>query len=175
MRRLFGLMFVLAICFSATLLADDHAAAPSSISTDDHGDPVLKAMLVELRRSQEKLQLGQLQRPYYIDYQVTAIQDYAAEATLGALRSDQSTIGRVVRVVVRIGDYKQDSYFGEGVGSLEVMPIDDNELALRRQLWLATDKAYKAALNGLTEKQAALKNVEAEQDVADFSQEPPAQ
>lgn len=176
MRRLFGFILIQAICFSPSLLADDHAAAPaSSISTDDHGDPVLKAMLVELRRSQEKLQLGQLQRPYYIDYQVTAIQDYTAEATLGALRSDQSNVGRVVRVVVRIGDYKQDSYFGEGVGSIEVMPIDDNELALRRQLWLATDKAYKAALNGLTEKQAALKNVEAEQDVADFSQEPPAQ
>jgi len=176
MRRLFGFIFILAICFTPALLADDHAAAPaSSISTDDHGDPVLKAMLVELRRSQEKLQLGQLQRPYYIDYQVTAIQDYTAEATLGALRSDQSNIGRVVRVVVRIGDYKQDSYFGEGVGSIEIMPIDDNELALRRQLWLATDKAYKAALNGLTEKQAALKNVEAEQDVADFSQEASAQ
>ena len=176
MRRLFGFIFTLAICFSPSLLADDHGGAPaSSISADDHGDPVLKAMLVELRRSQEKLQLGQLQRPYYIDYQVTAIQDYTAEATLGALRSDQSNIGRVVRVVVRIGDYKQDSYFGEGVGSIEIMPIDDNELALRRQLWLATDKAYKAALNGLTEKQAALKNVEAEQDVADFSQEPPAQ
>jgi TldD protein len=176
MRRLFGLTFILAICFSPSLLADDHAAAPaSSISTDDHGDPVLKAMLAELRRSQEKLQLGQLQRPYYIDYQVTAIQDYTAEATLGALRSDQSNVGRVVRVVVRIGDYRQDSYFGEGVGSIEIMPIDDNELALRRQLWLATDKAYKAALNGLTEKQAALKNVEAEPDIADFSQEAPAQ
>ena len=176
MRRLFRFTFILAICFSPSLLADDHAAAPaSSISTDDHGDPVLKAMLAELRRSQEKLQLGQLQRPYYIDYQVTAIQDYAAEATLGALRSDQSNVGRVVRVVVRIGDYRQDSYFGEGLGSIEVMPIDDNELALRRQLWLATDKAYKAALNGLTEKQAALKNVEAEPDIADFSQEAPSQ
>lgn len=176
MRRLFGFTFILALCFSPSLLADDHAPRPaSSISTDDHGDPVLKAMLAELRRSQEKLQLGQLQRPYYIDYQVTAIQDYTAEATLGALRSDQSNVGRVVRVVVRIGDYRQDSYFGEGVGSIEVMPIDDNELALRRQLWLATDKAYKAALNGLTEKQAALKNVEAEPDIADFSQEAPAQ
>src|SRR5262249_2503397 len=54
-------------------------------------------------------------------------------------------------------------------------PVDDNELALRRQLWLATDKAYKAALNGLTEKQAALKNVEAEKDLADFSLEKPSQ
>ncbi len=124
--------------------------------------PVLKAMLAELKRSQEKLQLGQLQRPYYIDYQVTEIQDNIADATLGALRTDQVNSGRLVRVVVRIGDYKQDSYFGEGMGAVEVMPTDNDELALRRQLWLATDKAYKSALSGFTEKQAALKNVETE-------------
>ena len=128
-------------------------------------------MLAELKRSQEKLQLGQLQRPYYIDYQVTELQDYIADATLGALRTDTANVGRLVRVVVRIGDYKQDSYYGEGVGTLEMMPIENNEMALRHQLWLATDKAYKAALNGLTEKQAALRNVETENDIADFSQE----
>ena len=143
--------------------------------SNDHGDAVLKAMLAELKRSQEKLQLGQLQRPYYIDYQVTEIQDNIADATLGALRTDQVNSGRLVRVVVRIGDYKQDSYFGEGMGAVEVMPTDNDELALRRQLWLATDKAYKSALSGFTEKQAALKNVETESDLADFSQEKPAQ
>lgn len=152
------------------------APAPSAISANDHGDSTLKAMLAELKRSQEKLQLGQLQRPYYIDYQVTEYQDYSADATLGALLEDQSTSGRLVRVVVRIGDYKQDSYFGEGQGTLEGMiPIDGNEMALRHQLWLATDKAYKAALGGLTEKQAALKNVQIENEVADFSQEKPSE
>jgi predicted Zn-dependent protease len=55
------------------------------------------------------------------------------------------------------------------------MPTDDNEMALRRQLWLATDKAYKSALSGFTEKQAALKNVEVENDLVDFSREKPAQ
>lgn len=148
----------------------------SSVSSNDHGDATLKAMISELKRSQEKLQLGQLQRPYYIDYQVTEYQDYSADATLGALVEDQTSIGRLVRVVVRIGDYKQDSYFGEGQGTLEGMiPIDDNEMAMRHQLWLATDKAYKAALSGLTEKQAALKNVQVENEVADFSQEKPAE
>jgi hypothetical protein len=136
---------------------------------------LLKAMLAELKRSQEKLQLGQFQRPYYIDYQVTDIHDYSADAILGALRDDTLNTGRLVRVVVRIGDYKQDSYFGEGLGAVEVMPTDDNEMALRRQLWLATDKAYKSALSGFTEKQAALKNVEVENDLVDFSQEKPAQ
>jgi predicted Zn-dependent protease len=176
MRRLFFLALIATISFPAVLLADDQPSAqPSSISTNDYGDPVLKAMLAELSRSQEKLQLGELERPYYIDYQVTAIEDYQAEATLGALRTDQANIGRMVRVVVRIGDYKQDSYFGEGTGSIEVMPTDNNELALRHQLWLATDKAYKSALNGLTEKQAALKNVQSESGVPDFSQEKPGQ
>src|SRR5215470_16267067 len=175
MRRMI-LSLLLLVVFSLFALANDRASAAASVITaDDHGDPVLKAMIAELKRSQEKLQLGQLQRPYYIDYQVSELRDTTADATLGALRTDQVNSGRLVRVVVRIGDYKQDSYFGEGMGAVEVMPTDDQELALRRQLWLATDKAYKAALTGFTEKQAALKNVETENDLVDFSQEKPSQ
>lgn len=174
MRRFLSaiLLFVVVSMFA---LASDTAATPSAIPTDDHGDPVLKAMIAELKRSQEKLQLGQMQRPYYIEYQVSELQDATADATLGAIRTDQINGGRLVRVVVRIGDYKQDSYFGEGMGAVEVMPTEDQELALRRQLWLATDKAYKAALTGFTEKQAALKNVQTESDLVDFSQEKPTQ
>jgi PmbA/TldA metallopeptidase C-terminal domain len=175
MRNLVAIT-LLFIALSATALAGDAASAPAgTVSSNDHGDPVLKAMIAELKRSQEKLQLGQMERPYYIDYQVTELHDATADATLGALRTDQINSGRLVRVVVRIGDYKQDSYFGEGMGAVEVMPTDNQELALRRQLWLATDKAYKAALTGFTEKQAALKNVETENDLLDFSREKPAQ
>ncbi len=174
MRKFIPALFLLTFALPCLMQADGPASDPKiAVSSDDHGDPVLHAMLVELKRSQEKLQLGQLQRPYYIDYQMTELEDHIADATLGALRSDTVNAGRLVRVVVRIGDYKQDSYYGEGVGTIEVMPIENNELALRHQLWLATDKAYKAALNGLTQKQAALKNVETEDDVADFSQEKP--
>ncbi|HEX3154712.1 MAG TPA: peptidase U62, partial [Candidatus Angelobacter sp.] len=176
MRRLMSILLLLVVISAAALAGDSTgSAAAASVSSNDHGDAVLKAMLAELKRSQEKLQLGQLQRPYYIDYQVTEIEDNTADATLGALRTDQVNSGRLVRVVVRIGDYKQDSYFGEGTGAVEVLPTDNDELALRRQLWLATDKAYKSALSGFTEKQAALKSVETENDMADFSQERPAQ
>jgi TldD protein len=170
------LSFAIALLFSVSVVsvADDHAVAPAPpVTLNDHGDPVLKAMVAELKRSQEKLQLGQLQRPYYIDYEVTELQDYVVDATLGALRNDQTNAGRIVRVVVRIGDYKQDSYFGEGTGSIDLMPLDNDEMALRHQLWLATDKAYKAALSGLTEKQAALKNVVVETELPDFSREHP--
>lgn len=177
MRRYSSLLLIFLVSLPAFARADDQppSTPPTTVTFDDHGDPVLKAMITELKRSQEKLQLGQLERPYYIDYQVSEIQDFEADATLGALRDEQLNSGRLVRVVVRIGDYKQDSYFGESTAASEILPIDDNELALRHQLWLATDKAYKAALNGLTEKQAALKNVVTENDVADFSREKAAQ
>jgi hypothetical protein len=183
MRRLLVLAPLILACFAVLAFAGDSKNdtkdtpknPASSISSNDHGDPVLKAMISELKRSQEKLQLGQLQRPYYIDYEVTELEDYVADATLGALRNDQTNVGRLVRAVVRIGDYKQDSYYGEGTGSMEIMPIDNNEMALRHQLWLATDKAYKAALTGLTEKRAALKNVEVETELPDFSAEKPSE
>ena len=168
------LVLALMIPFSLAALAappDSKEGDASPIAFDDHGDPMLRAMISELKRSQEKLQLGQLQRPYYIEYQVTELEDYLADATLGALRNEQTNVGRLVRAVVRIGDYKQDSYYGEGTGSSEIMPLDNNELALRHQLWLATDKAYKAALTGLTDKRAALKNVEVETELPDFSSE----
>jgi len=173
MKRLISIALLLV--FSVAAFAGDDAPASAGVSSNDHGDAVLKAMLTELKRSQDKLQLGQMQRPYYIDYQVTEIQDNIADATLGALRTEQVNSGRIVRVVVRIGDHKQDSYFGEGMGAVEAMPSDNDETVLRRQLWLATDKAYKSALSGFTEKQAALKNVETESDLADFSEEKPSQ
>lgn len=174
MRRFLVLALSLPFCLAALGVAPDSKEGDASpITFDDHGDPLLRAMISELKRSQEKLQLGQLQRPYYIEYQVTELEDYIADATLGALRNEQTSVGRLVRAVVRIGDYKEDSYYGEGTGSSEIMPLDNNELALRHQLWLATDKAYKAALTGLTEKRAALKNVEVETELPDFSSEKP--
>jgi len=87
------------------------------------------------------------------------VQDYLADAKLGALNRDQSNRSRFVTVSVRIGDYKHDSYFHEGTGAVEIIPVENNELALRHQLWLATDKAYKAALTGLSAKRTMLKNV----------------
>jgi predicted Zn-dependent protease len=152
-----------------------NGAEDKAIAEKAHGDPLLKAMLEELKRSQEKLQLGELQRPYYIDYQVTELQDYAVDAMLGALRNEQGHTARFARVVVRIGDYDQDSFYGRGQGAAGIMPVDDSDLALRSTLWLATDRAYKAALSGLSEKQAALKTAVVEHPVPDFSREKPVE
>src|SRR5436309_1214863 len=142
-----------------------HAAA--------RGDGLLEALLTELDRSKAQLKMDQVQAPYYVEYRVNEVEDFGAEAAFGALRENQHIHVRVLRVVVRIGDYKQDSYFGRGQGESNILPLDNDPIALRHQLWLATDDAYKAAGQALAEKQAAMKQFSADPSpVDDFAKAP---
>src|ERR1700733_9473860 len=105
---------------------------------DGKNDMILSAMHAELERSRSQLKMEQVAAPYYIEYRVFDLDQYSAEAAFGALRADVHLRYRVLRVVVRIGDYKQDSYSGQGQGTVDFMPLDNDMLALRHQLWLAT-------------------------------------
>jgi TldD protein len=153
--------------------AEDAASASAAAHAAANGDALLEALLTELDRSKAQLKMDQVQPPYYIEYRVNDVEEYAAEATFGALRDHQRIHVRILRVVVRVGDYKQDSYFGQGMGETSILPLDDDPIALRHQIWLATDEAYKAAGEALTEKQAALKQFSAEEHpVDDFAKAP---
>jgi TldD protein len=137
------------------------------------GDTLLDALLTELDRSRAQLRMDQVAAPYYIEYRVNDVDEYQTEAAFGALRESQRVRYRVLRVVVRIGDYKQDSYYNQGMGETNILPLDDDPIALRHQIWLATDEAYKAAGEAFTEKQAALKQFSADTNpVDDFAKAP---
>jgi TldD protein len=158
--------------------ADDAKPAPDAAMAAAHaaakGDGLLEALLTELDRSKAQLKMDQVQSPYYIEYRVNEVDDFGAEAAFGAVRENQHIHVRVLRVVVRIGDYKQDSYFGRGQGETSILPLDNDPIALRHQIWLATDEAYKAAGQALAEKQAALKQFSADPNpVDDFAKAPP--
>ncbi len=138
-------------------------------------DPVLRALEEEMERSKAKLKMDNVAAPYYIEYRVTELDDFEANAAFGALRSQQRGNGRFLRVVVRIGDYKQDSYYGGGQGTVDLVPLDDDEFAIRHRVWLATDRAYKAAGEALSAKQSVLKTLTMDQPVDDFAQATPVQ
>ncbi|HLI76027.1 MAG TPA: metallopeptidase TldD-related protein, partial [Acidobacteriaceae bacterium] len=87
----------------------------------------------------------------------------------GALTSESENRQRVVRVELRIGDYKVDSSSARGSGSLALAPGDDDPDALREALWTATDEAYKSALRSYTAKQAALKQFQNPPTADDFT------
>jgi predicted Zn-dependent protease len=155
----------------------DSKAAPDAAMVAAHaaakGDALLEALLTELDRSKAQLKMDQVQPPYFIEYRVNEVEDFAAEAAFGALRENQHVHVRVLRVVVRIGDYKQDSYYSRGQGETTILPLDNDPIALRHQIWLATDDAYKAAGQALAEKQAALKQFSADSNpVDDFAKAP---
>ena len=140
------------------------------------GDPVLDALLVEMERSKSQLKMDQLQTPYYIEYRVSDIEDFTTEAAFGATREDQKVHVRLLRVTVRLGDYKQDSYYGQGIGGNALLPLDNDPIALRHQIWLATDEAYKSAGEALTQKQSVLKQFNGEEHpVDDFAKSIPVQ
>jgi hypothetical protein len=162
----------------AARAADEAKPAPDAAMAAAHaaakGDGLLEALLTELDRSKAQLKMDQVQAPYYIEYRVNEVDDFGAEAAFGALRENQHVHVRVLRVVVRIGDYKQDSYYGRGQGETTILPLDNDPIALRHQIWLATDDAYKAAGQALAEKQAALKQFSADPNpVNDFAKAPP--
>lgn len=148
-------------------------AADGKSSASD--DPVLRAMQAEMQRSKTQLKLPDMPAPYYVDYRLVDVDQYVAEAAFGALRNALRTRVRMLRIVVRVGTYKQDSYYGPGEGVVDVGPLDDDEAVLRHQLWLGTDRAYKAATEAFTAKQAELKKYTVDQPVDDFAQASPVQ
>jgi len=151
--------------------ADGPDATPAHPAAS--GDALLEALLTELDRSKAKLKMDQVQAPYYIEYRVNDVDDYDAEAAFGALRESQRVRLRILRVVVRVGDYRQDSYFGQGMGETNILPLDNDPIALRHQIWLTTDEAYKAAGQALAEKQAEMKRFSTDPNpVDDFAKEP---
>jgi len=137
------------------------------------GDALLEALLTELSRSKDQLKMDQVQAPYYIEYRVNDVDDFNAEAAFGAVRESDRSHLRVLRVVVRIGDYKRDSFYGQGTGSASILPLDNDPIALRRQIWLLTDEAYKNAADAYAEKLAALKQFSDDANpVDDFAHAP---
>ncbi len=161
--------FLLVLCsFLLPAFAEQKNADPKE-------DAVLSAMRAELERSKSQLKMEQVGAPYYIEYRVFDLDQYSVDTIFGASRGDVRTRLRFLRVVVRIGDYKQDSYFGQGQGTLDYMPLDDDMLSLRHQLWLATDRAYKSAAESFTAKQAQLKQLTIDQPVDDFAHADPVQ
>jgi len=152
---------------------------PAAASAAD--DLVMKAMRDELDRSMKQLQLEQLEKPYFISYRVQDRASLDTGATFGALLSGGLSRARYLTVQVRVGDYQRDNsnfmtYPPEANGLTEnvLLPLDDDYQELRRQIWLATDTAYKEALEMLSRKRAALENRKARENLPDFSKEQPA-
>jgi predicted Zn-dependent protease len=163
----------LALSLASCALAVSTFAAAEQTRADAEKDPVLVAMLAELDRNRDQLQLKDFARPFFIQYRLEDIEDFQTKGDFGASLGTEHRRQRLARVTVRVGDYKIDSSTARGDGAVELAALDNDPLALRAGLWQATDQAYKAALSAYAHKQAQLKQVQTPPQQDDFSHEAP--
>ncbi len=155
--------------------------APAKRESPAGDPPVLGALKGELARSLSGLRMTGEPGPYYLSYTVTDATETAYRATLGALVENRSARARVLRADVRVGDYAFDSSrfiaggLGGAMGSLALVPTDDDELAMRRHVWLTTDSTYKNAVQVFSRKKAAFANRNDPDPIPDFSRQPPVE
>jgi TldD protein len=114
-RSLFALVFAPVL---AAAIAVPARAQSAPTRADAEKDPVLRAMLAEVDRSRQHLQLPGFDKPYFIEYRIDDVTAYHAEAAYGALTGEDQTHSRIGRVTVRVGDYKSDNSGPRGEGSV---------------------------------------------------------
>src|SRR5579872_977189 len=148
-------------------------AQQKQLPADAASDSILRALQAELTRSKAQLKMDNVDAPFYIEYRVFDVEQFDASAAFGAIRDQNRTRLRLIRAVVRLGDYKLDSFFNAGQGVSDILPLDNDELAIRHQVWLATDQAYKRASEAFSNKKAMLKQLNVDQPVDDFAKANP--
>jgi TldD protein len=171
--RLTAVLFSLAVAGPA-LFAHDQAASSDS-------DHTLQAMHDEMARSKARLELqippsNQPVRPYFIEYRLLDMDVREISAEFGALITTNHNRTRLMNVAARVGDYKLDSSnfisdegFRGFIGPTGTVGIDRDYNSLRQDLWIATDQAFKEAVETYSRKQAYLSSLARPSDIDDFA------
>lgn len=142
-------------------------------------DVIIRAMKDELDRSMKSLKIENMESPYYLEYSIWDYREWSIEGSFGTLTQSDEDHQRILKVGVRVGSYQldnsgfidQDSIYASVLGRHDSVVIEDDYNALRRDIWLATDDAYKDALEQLAGKKAYIKNQVQTEEVPDFSKE----
>ncbi len=139
-------------------------------------DIQLRAMLDELARA-KTLQLNNLDKPYFVEYDCGDTDEVGISANLGGLLQSHRNRFRIPRLEVRVGDYKFDNTNSiySGFPRFGLLPIDDDYPVLRTSFWLATDGMYKDAAEQMTRKRNALREISDPDKTPDFAPASPVQ
>jgi len=168
-----------ALCSFAAATAVSAGAEPLQDPQDK--DQTLRAMRDEMERAKSRLSLkipgmDEAMSPYYIEYRLLDLDVREVVGEFGALLNTTHTRNRFMNVEARVGDYKRDSSnfvsddgFRGFIGPTGSVGIDRDYDSLRQDLWIATDQAFKEAVETYARKQAYLSSLARQSDIDDFS------
>lgn len=146
-------------------------------------DKLLTILEEELQREFKALSNEDV-APYYIEYRVEEINILKITASFGSLMSFNKNKSRILSIAVRVGDYSLDNthissnqFFNPGSHSINsnIIPIEDEPLAIKNVIWQTTNDAYNNALINYKLVKDNLKNSINENIIPDFSSETPVQ
>ena len=173
MRSLPIAAIFVALCVAPPIFAADQVPADK--------DHTLQAMKDEMARAKSRLELAippsnQPVRPYYVEYRLLDMDIREVVGEFGALVSTGHSRTRLMNVGARVGDYKLDSsnFIGDEnfrgfIGPSGSVGIDRDYDSLRQDLWIATDQAFKEAVETYSRKQAYLSSLARPSDIDDFA------
>jgi TldD protein len=115
---------------------------------------------------------------YFMSYTVTEEETQTIAASLGTIEHRSKGHVRFLDITIRVGSPKLDNYhitsgrratFTPGA----VLPLENVADAIRRKVWLETDRTYRLAARQFVEiKSSAQSQVKPEDESDDFSSEP---
>jgi TldD protein len=141
---------------------------------------LLDAMSQELDRNFSALKQKADPPPYFLSYEITEVEFKTVSGTLGTIDAASGGKDRQLDVSIRVGSPKLDNYHSvngdRGRFTSGALTTYENSVdAIKRRIWLETDRAYRAAAQRLirinTNSQV---KVAAEDNSDDFSIEPPS-
>jgi len=166
------------VLFALTAAPVLFAAQTQAPADKDH---TLQAMKDEMARAKARLEIAippsnQPVRPYFVEYRLLDLDIREVVGEFGALVSTGHSRTRVMNVGARVGNYKLDSSnfiadegFRGFIGPTGSVGIDKDYDSLRQDLWIATDQAFKEAVETYSRKQAYLSSLARPSDIDDFA------
>jgi TldD protein len=151
-----------------------------ALSACAQGSSILGVLSEELSRNFGVLKEKADPPPYFMSYAITEQDFSGVSASLGSILSNHQTKSANLDVSVRVGSPKLDNYHrvrgdrGQFTAGTPVV-IEDDPLALKRRLWMDTDRTYRLAAERLIKIRTNSEvKVKEEDQSDDFSQEEPS-
>jgi predicted Zn-dependent protease len=175
------------IAAAGFLLAGLSFGTAARAQAQQDNDQTLRAMRDEMARAKARLELkipniDQPVRPYYIEYRLLDLDVREVVAEFGTLLASTHTRNRFMNVEARVGSYRRDSSnfvsedsFRGFIGPTGSVGIDRDYDSLRQDLWIATDQAFKEAVETYSRKEAYLSSLARPSDIDDFAKADPVQ
>lgn len=157
-RRVVPLL-ALALAGGPALAAPAEGAGASRAVTPE----LLDAVGGELERALSRMKIPGAPAPYFIGYKLTEVEVNDVAASLGAVTANEDRHFVTLEAHVHVGDYERDNsnFVAPGRENLDgiatvPLPLEATPSRARRGAWLATDAAYKEALEQFRAKSEAL-------------------